>query len=72
MLAQSFANLNNDFVGIQRIDFLKDKNDELLLIEIEDASPYLDLDCLSESDLNNFLKKYKSMVYEYAKKNKKF
>lgn len=66
LLAQNFANLNYDFIGVQRIDFLKDMNNEIILLEIEDVSPYLDLDCLSKSDLNSFLNEYKSVVYEFV------
>lgn len=62
-LAQSFANLNKNFWGIQRIDFLKLENGELKLIEIEDDSPYLDLDCVDIDTRNKFIKNYKEMVY---------
>ena len=47
-IAQKFANLNKQLVGIQRIDFIKLYNNELKLLEIEDAAPYLDLDELKE------------------------
>lgn len=67
-LAQDFANLNSDFVGVQRLDFLKTLEGKLLLIEIEDSSPYLDLEELDENDLNNFLNEYKNMVYNYVRK----
>lgn len=66
-LAQDFANLNGDFIGVQRIDFLKTLEGKLLLIEIEDSSPYLDLEELGHDDLNNFLKKFKNMVYNYVR-----
>lgn len=67
-IAQKFADLNEELIGIQRIDFLKLKNGELKLIEIEDASPYLDLDCLNKKDRNLFIKHYKEMVYQYNNK----
>lgn len=67
-LAQRFANLNSNFIGIQRLDFLKRLDGELLLIEIEDSSPYLDLEELEKSDLDKFLKEYKNMIYTYIKK----
>lgn len=63
-LARQFANLNDKFIGIQRIDFLKLKNGELKLIEIEDDSPYLDLDCVSGSIKNKFIEDYKDMIYK--------
>ncbi len=64
-LAKLFANLNKGFIGVQRIDFLKTIDGKLLLIEIEDSSPYLDLDMLPKNILDTFLSKYKNMVYEY-------
>lgn len=66
-LAQEFANLNQDFWGIQRIDFLKLENGELKLIEIEDDSPYLDLECVTVEKKERFVNNYKKMVYEYLK-----
>lgn len=64
-IAQDFANLCDDkFVGVQRIDFLKTKCG-LLLLEIGDSSPYLNLNSLDEKTRNNFLENYKKMVYKY-------
>lgn len=62
-MAQKFADLNEDFIGIQRIDFLKLKNGDLKLLEIEDAAPYLDLDCLEIAERNKFINAYKEMIY---------
>ena len=67
-LAQKFSDLNGDYYGIQRVDFLKLENGSLLLTEIEDISPYLDLDCLENSEINKFIDNYKIMVYDYFKK----
>lgn len=67
-LATSFAKLNKDYYGIIRIDFIKLEDGRLLLTEIEDASPYLDLDCVDEKTKNKFIEDYKNMVYEYMKK----
>lgn len=69
-IAQSFADLNDELNGIQRIDFLKLNDNSLELIEIEDASPYLDLDCLDKVTLKKFLSNYKNMVYNYLKDTK--
>lgn len=63
-LAYKFANLNKDFIGLQRIDFIKLKDGRFLLLEIEDASPYLDLDRLSKKDRDNFINDYKEMIYK--------
>ena len=65
-LADSFASLNGDYFGIQRIDFIKLYDGKLLLTEIEDIDPYLDLDCVSEEVKQGFIKDYKEMVYEYV------
>lgn len=65
-IAQNFANLcDNKFVGVQRIDFLKTIEGDLLLLEIGDASPYLNLNSLDKKVRNIFLENYKKMVYNY-------
>ena len=64
-LANEFSKLNGNYYGIQRIDFIKLNNENLLLTEIEDISPYLDLDCVDEETRNRFILDYKNMVYEY-------
>lgn len=69
-IAKIFASLNNNYYGVQRIDFLKRENNELLLTEIEDIAPYLDLDRLEKQDRDRFINNYKKMVYEYLKKRK--
>ncbi|MBS7020856.1 MAG: hypothetical protein KH135_03165, partial [Firmicutes bacterium] len=67
-LAQTFADLNPDFNGVQRIDFLKQKDGTLLLLEIEDCAPYLNLEMLSEEKREQFIANYKDMVYQCVKK----
>lgn len=65
-IAQTFANLCDDnFVGVQRIDFLKTLDGKLLLLEIGDSSPYLNLNSLNEETRNKFLQNYKDMTYKY-------
>ncbi len=65
-IAQSFANLCNDgFCGVQRIDFLKTVDGNLLLLEIGDSAPYLNLNSLDEETRNSFINNYKNMVYDY-------
>lgn len=65
-IAQDFANLcDNKFVGVQRIDFLKTIDGKLLLLEIGDSSPYLNLNSLDEETRDKFLQNYKKMTYEY-------
>ena len=68
-LAQQFANLcDENFVGVQRIDFLKLPNGKLLLLEIGDFAPYLNLNSIDEKTRNKFLENYKNMVYSYTNK----
>ena len=64
-MANQFAKLNGDYYGIQRIDFIKQSDGNLLLTEIEDIAPYLDLDCVDEKTKNQFILDYKNMVYDY-------
>ncbi len=67
-LADTFSKLNGNYYGIQRIDFVKLSDGTLLLTEIEDIAPYLDLDCVDEKTRNKFILDYKTMVYEYMEK----
>ena len=66
-MANKFALLNGEYYGIQRIDFIKLEDDTLLLTEIEDISPYLDLDQVDKETRKKFITDYKIMVYEYMK-----
>ncbi|MCL2355061.1 MAG: hypothetical protein FWC68_04240 [Oscillospiraceae bacterium] len=62
-IATRFAKLNSQLVGVQRIDFIKLENGELLLLEIEDTAPHLELKSASEEAREQFLRDYKNMVY---------
>lgn len=64
-IANIFATMNGDYYGIQRIDFIKLEDNTLLLTEIEDISPYLDLDQVDKETRKKFITDYKNMVYEY-------
>lgn len=64
-LAELFAKLNSEnFNGVQRIDFLK-INDQLLLSELEDDSPYMAIEALSPDKKQEFINDFKQMVYTY-------
>lgn len=67
-LSNKFSSLNGEYYGIQRIDFIKLFDGTLLLTEIEDIAPYLDLDCVDQVVKDKFIIDYKNMVYEYMKK----
>lgn len=67
-LAIQFALLNGEnFNGVQRIDFLK-YNNQLLLSELEDDSPYMSIEALSDSQRKKFINDFKYMVYSYYDK----
>ncbi len=63
--AIEFANESGLKVGFQRIDFVRLANDEFLLLEIEDNSPYMNLEKLDENFRNNVINAYKENIYEY-------
>ncbi len=66
--AQVFANLNGEnFNGVQRIDFLKIKNN-IYLSELEDDSPYMAIEALNENQRKKFIDDFKTMVYDYYDK----
>lgn len=64
-LAEQFANISNLKVGFQRIDFLKLENDELILLEIEDNSPHMNLEKLDIALRKNVLNEYKKNIYDF-------
>lgn len=66
-LACEFARISNLKVGFQRIDFLRLKNDDLILLEIEDNSPHMNLEILTDSFRKDVLKEYKKNIYKYIK-----
>lgn len=67
-LVCDFARESNLKVGFQRIDFLRLENDELLLLEIEDNSPHMNLTKLDTNFRNEVLDVYKKNVYQYLEK----
>lgn len=72
-MAKNFIKMNTLKYGVERIDFIKTSDNKLLLLEIEDCNPYLDLEDLMDIDKNlvdSFLETYKKSVYDFYKKNK--
>ena len=69
LIAQKFADLNKQLVGIQRIDFIKLYNGDIKLLEIEDAAPYLDLDQLELEERKKFLNNYRNNLSILMKKH---
>lgn len=68
ILAQHFASYSNLKVGFQRIDFLRQDNNELILLEIEDNSPYMDLEELDSQTRCNVINEYKRLVYKFIER----
>ncbi len=67
-LAEQFATISNLIVGFQKIDFLKLENNELVLLEIEDTSPHMNLEKLDENLRKAVLNEYKKNIYNFLKK----
>lgn len=67
-LAVEFAKISNVKTGFQRIDFLKLENDELILLEIEDNSPHMNLEILDTTLRKTVLDEYKKNIYQYIEK----
>ncbi len=66
-MAYHFAKKSNLKVGFQRIDFLRLNDDSLLLLEIEDNSPHMNLECLDSKLKNKVLEIYKENIYQFLK-----
>lgn len=68
-VVDSFVKETNVKVGFQRIDFLRLQNDELILLEIEATSPFMDFVMVEENLRNNVIEKYKQNIYQYLSNN---
>ena len=67
-LACEFANLSGLKVGVQRIDFLRLENNKLILLEIEDNSPIMNLELLDDTFREKVLEEYKNNIYNFLEK----
>lgn len=61
--ADRFANYSKIQHGFQRIDFLRMPDDSLLLMEIEDHAPFMNLSRLPETLQQNVLQEFKENIY---------
>ena len=66
-LAYEFAKISGIKTGFQRIDFFRLENNELILLEIEDNSPYMNLEKLDSSFREKVINEYKKNIYDYLK-----
>lgn len=67
MLADHFASYSQLNVGFQRIDFLRLKDNTLLLMEIEDHAAFMNLGRLEKTLLEQVMSTYKSQIYHFLK-----
>jgi len=65
--AKKFVSWNKMRTGIQRIDAIMLKNNTLLLLEIEDDSPYFSLTEINEKLQNKFLANFEHSISNYLK-----
>ena len=65
-----FSNISNIRIGMNRVDFLRLEDNSLLLLEIEDNSPHMNIEILDESIRNKVLNYYVKGVYSYIKELK--
>ncbi len=65
LLAKEFADISDIKFGMKRIDFLRLLDDSLILLEIEDNSPHMNIDILDEELRNEVLDFYVNGIYEY-------
>ena len=63
-LVDEFVKIANVRVGFLRLDFLRLLNDELILLEIEDNSPHMDLEKLNEDIREQVISEYKNNIYK--------
>ena len=68
MTKLQFSNLSSLKVGFQRIDFLRLENNQLILLEIEDNSPIMNLELLENNFREKVLEEYKNNIYNYLEK----
>lgn len=66
-LAEEMANMSNVKIGMKRIDFLRLEDNSLILLEIEDNSPHMNIEILDLKTRNDVLDFYVKGIYEYIK-----
>ena len=68
-IAEEFAELLNLNVGMQRLDFVRLLNDELLLSEVKDTAVYMSLDKLDSDMRDEVIEEYKRNIYDFLEKD---
>lgn len=67
---KSFVDFSDIKVGMKRIDFLRLNDDSLILLEIEDNSPQMNIEKLDEKLRNEVLDYYINGIYSYIEEDK--
>ncbi len=57
--------LNNASCSLNRVDFLRLNQDQMIILEFADSNPNMSLPLLSKKTLSEFLKNFKQAVYKY-------
>lgn len=65
--ARRFVRWNTLRSGLQRVDFCRTKEGDLLLMEMEDDSPYLFLEALSQKKMKSFVRTLAASIRRHAK-----
>lgn len=65
MIAKNFSDISEIEIGMKRIDFLRLENNSLILLEIEDNCPHMNIEILDEKIRDNVLDFYVKGIYEY-------
>lgn len=68
--AEMFSNISDIKIGMKRIDFLRLEDNSLILLEIEDNSPHMNIEILDEKNRNKILNYYVNGIYNYIKELK--
>lgn len=69
-IAEMFSNISDIKIGMKRIDFLRLEDNSLILLEIEDNSPHMNIEILDEKNRSKILNYYVKGIYNYIKKLK--
>lgn len=64
-LAEEFSNVSDIKIGMKRVDFLRLEDNSLLLLEIEDNSPHMNIEELDEKTRIEVLDYYVNGIYQY-------
>jgi len=65
ILAESFSEISDIKIGMKRIDFLRLEDNSLILLEIEDNSPHMNIEILDEEMKTKVLDLYVNGIYNY-------